>query len=137
MQETINQRIVNYWESKGKRQIDLFHADYASKQTISGIWNGRTKPGCEFLERFIAENKDLNTRWLFTGIGEMIEKGDPASEALVKFLNERLEKVEEENKELNREIGRLRAEYDSVKKYNINSTGLQAAEDSPKYKKKK
>ncbi|MDR1459386.1 MAG: hypothetical protein LBI60_04155 [Bacteroidales bacterium] len=108
--ETINQRIAIYWESKGKRQIDLFHSEYASKQTISSIWNSKTKPGYEFLERFISENKDLNTRWLFTGIGEMIDKGDPASEAMVKFLTERLGKVEEENKELNREIGALKVQ---------------------------
>lgn len=137
MQQTINQRIVIYWEGKGKRQVDLFHSEYASKQTISGIWNGRTKPGCEFLERFVVENKDLNVRWLFTGVGEMVDKGDPASEVMVKFLNDRLEKVEEENKELNREIGRLKAEYDTIRKYQIDAVQRSVAEDNPKYKKKK
>lgn len=137
MQETINQRIVIYWEGKGKRQVDLFHSEYASKQTISGIWNGRTKPGCEFLERFIAENKDLNVRWLFTGIGEMIDKGEPASEVMVKFLSDRLEKIEDENKELNREIGRLKAEYDAMRKYQIDTVQKNVAEDNPTYKKKK
>lgn len=133
MQQTINQRIVFYWESKGKRQADLSHSEYASKQTISGIWNGRTKPGCEFLERFVAENKDLNARWLFTGIGEMVEEGNPSNDAMVKFLTDRLQKAEDENKELNQEIGALKAELAMKVKYQID----MAAEGPIEYKKKK
>ncbi|WP_419034231.1 hypothetical protein, partial [Dysgonomonas gadei] len=91
----------------------------------------------EFLERFVAENKDLNVRWLFTGIGEMIDKGDPASEVMVKFLSDRLEKIEDENKELNREIGRMKAEYDSIKNLQTNTLQRNVAEDNPIYKKKK
>lgn len=135
--ESLNKRFALYWKSKGKRQVDLEKAGYASKQTISNIWHGKRKPGCEFLERFVAENKDLNVRWLFTGIGEMIDKGDPASEVMVKFLSDRLEKVEEENKELNREIGRLKAEYDSIKNHQIDNIYKNVAEDNPTYKKKK
>ncbi|NDV96025.1 hypothetical protein D0T84_14040 [Dysgonomonas sp. 521] len=109
-EKIINEQIISYCKYKKIRQIDFEKAGYASKQTISNIWHGKQKPGCEFLERFISENKDLNARWLFTGIGEMIDKGDPASEAMVKFLSEQLEKVEKENKELNREIGALKAQ---------------------------
>ncbi|SHE58623.1 hypothetical protein [Dysgonomonas macrotermitis] len=109
MEESINQRIVQYLESKGKRQIDLLIAGYASKQTISNIWNEKSKPSCEFFERLINDNKDLNVRWLFTGIGDMLEKTDIATTAMVEYLEKKITEKDIEIKELNQQVGSLRA----------------------------
>lgn len=109
MEDSINQRIVEYAESKGIRQVDLIVAGYAAKQTISNIWHQKSKPSCEFFEKLIAANPDLNARWLFSGVGEMIEKVDLAGAAMVDFLEKRLREKEEEIKKLSQEIGSLKA----------------------------
>lgn len=105
MQSTINQRIVEYCKFKGKRQADLEKAKYASKQTLSAIWNEKSKPSSEFLERFVSDNKDLNARWLFSGEGKMIE-----DTTTIEFLENKLKEKEEEIKNLNQEIGSLKAQ---------------------------
>ncbi|MFV0329822.1 MAG: hypothetical protein ACK5KL_08400 [Dysgonomonas sp.] len=70
---TINERIVFYCKANRIKQVDLERAGYASKQSINNIWHGRQKPACEFLERFISDNENLNARWLLSGIGNMME----------------------------------------------------------------
>ncbi|MBD8349385.1 hypothetical protein [Dysgonomonas sp. HGC4] len=104
MQDTINQRIVIYCEKKGYKQTDLWTAGYASKQTVQWIWKGRSKPGCEFLERFIAAHIDLNVRWLFTGEGEMTECVDQETQTIITYLEKRIKEKDDEIEELNRKL---------------------------------
>jgi len=99
-------------EYKGKRQVDLLTAGYAAKQTISNIWNEKSKPSCEFLETLISDNKDLNVRWLFTGSGNMIEKLDTATTRMVEYLEKKVAEKESEIKELSQEIGSLKAKLE-------------------------
>lgn len=104
MQSSINQRFVLYCTKKGIRQVDLVLANNAAKQTISYIWNGRTKPGCEFLEKFIADHSDLNARWLFTGEGDMTEKVDTESQTIIMYLEKKIRKKDDEIADLNRKL---------------------------------
>ncbi len=43
------------------------------RSNISHILNGRNKPGASFIEKLLLSFPDLNARWLFTGIGEMLD----------------------------------------------------------------
>ena len=113
MQNTINQRLTEYCGKRGIKQVDLVVAGYASKQTISWIWNGRTKPGCEFLERFIAKYTEINARWLLTGEGEM---EDQSSNAVIEYLEKKVTEKENLILDLNKEINALKEELKAVKK---------------------
>lgn len=116
MQYTINQRLVAYCNKRGIKQAYLVSSGYASKQTISWIWNGRTKPGCEFLEKFAEDNKDLNLRWLLTGEGEMIPSEDQSASAVITYLEKKVKEKEDLILDLNQEIDVLKEKIEGLQK---------------------
>lgn len=118
MQYSINQRFVTYCNKRGIKQAYLVSAGYASKQTISWIWNGRTKPGCEFLEKFAVDYKDLNLRWLLTGEGEMIPLEDQSASAVITYLEKKVKEKEDLISEMNQELDTLKDKIESLQKSN-------------------
>lgn len=69
--ETINNRIVYFCQEKGIKQVDLERNGYGSKQTINMIFQNKRKPNCDFLSKLIADNGELDARWLMTGEGKI------------------------------------------------------------------
>lgn len=115
MQKTINQRLTEYCEKRGIKQVDLVLAGYASKQTVSWIWNGRTKPGCEFLEKFITEYKEIDARWLLTGEGQMENQ---SSNAVIEYLEKKAKEKEDLILDLNQKMDALKEQLEALQKTN-------------------
>lgn len=78
---TINNRISEFCKYKKFKQAHLVGAGLGSKQTISHIFLGRQLPNYEFLDGFLRLFPDLNARWLITGEGDMLDKGDDNAKA--------------------------------------------------------
>uniref|UniRef100_UPI003216228B helix-turn-helix domain-containing protein n=1 Tax=uncultured Draconibacterium sp. TaxID=1573823 RepID=UPI003216228B len=66
-------RIKQFIEQKGISAGELAGMLDVQRSNISHILNGRNKPGATFIEKMLLVFPDLNARWLFTGIGTMIE----------------------------------------------------------------
>ena len=69
-------RIRKYMDFKSISAGELSVALEVQRSNISHILNGRNKPGAAFIEKLLITYPDLNARWLLTGEGEMIEKGN-------------------------------------------------------------
>jgi transcriptional regulator with XRE-family HTH domain len=66
-------RIKLYIDNKGITAGELAVMLDVQRSNISHILNGRNKPGAAFIEKLLLVFPDLNARWLFTGIGNMVE----------------------------------------------------------------
>jgi transcriptional regulator with XRE-family HTH domain len=72
-------RIKQYMDYKSISAGELSSLIDVQRSNISHILNGRNKPGASFIEKLLLSFPDLNARWLFTGEGDMVEKGGELS----------------------------------------------------------
>jgi transcriptional regulator with XRE-family HTH domain len=81
-------RIKKFTDYKGVTAGELAEITGVQRSNISHIYNGRNKPGAQFIEKFLLAFPEINARWLLTGEGSMLvghdEKGtshiQPAAE---------------------------------------------------------
>lgn len=121
MEENFNQikvRIIEYIELKGIsiRQmckiIDINPSNF-------GRSNMKSSLNCDALSRILINFPDVNIEYILLGEGSILRKdGEILSENAAEFVvSEKIfREILEENKVLNREIGRLEAEVERLKK---------------------
>lgn len=68
---TTEQRIKLVYESTGLTQKEFAARLGLTQQTVSYVLNGERKAGEKFLTGIMENFKDVNPKWLMTGIGEM------------------------------------------------------------------
>ena len=95
-----------------------------SSAQMSHMLNGKNF-GVSNLLNIISAVPDINGDWLLSGEGELLKQplSDKQSESvIVAHLKEQLKELKDENKALNREIGKLELELKQIKNklpYNI------------------
>ena len=65
-------RIKQYMDYKSISAGELSSLVDVQRSNISHILNGRNKPGATFIEKLLIAFPDLNARWLYTGVGDMV-----------------------------------------------------------------
>ncbi len=121
MGENFNQikvRIIEYIELKGIsirqmcKMIDINPSNF-------GRSNMKSSLNCDALSRILINFSDVNIEYILLGKGEILRKeGEILSGNGENFVvSEKIfREILEENKKLNREIGRLEAEIEQLKK---------------------
>lgn len=66
---SINERIKRVGFDYGLSQTDLAKICDVTKQSISSIYSGNSKPGLKVIQNILTHCSDLNARWLITGEG--------------------------------------------------------------------
>ena len=95
-----------------------------SSAQMSHMLNGKNF-GISNLLNIISAFPDINGDWLLSGEGEMLKQPIVAKQsesAIIEHLKEQLKEMKDENKALNREIGKLELELKQIKNklpYNI------------------
>ena len=74
----INERLSDLVELKKVNQTELALICDVSKQAISSLLKGNTKPSIKVIENLAKKYDDLSVRWLLTGEGEMLLDAIPA-----------------------------------------------------------
>lgn len=73
-------RIKKFIDYKGVTAGELAEITEVQRSNISHIFNGRNKPGAQFIEKFLLAFPEINARWLLTGEGSMlIESSDKSN----------------------------------------------------------
>lgn len=86
-----------------------------SKQTVSGLVNGRTSPTFELLEKLHSYVPNLNIHWLVTGQGLMLLKEDAQTYASIDTLEEPQTQYAQYQEDLKKENIRLTAQVEVLK----------------------
>jgi len=68
---SISIRIRKYCEGKNIRQSELIKKKIAAKGTIDKVWHDKQEPSAAFLINFLNEYKEVNARWLLTGVNNI------------------------------------------------------------------
>ena len=66
-------KIIDY---KGISAGELAEITGVQRSNISHIFNGRNKPGAQFIENFLNAFPEVNARWLLTGEGSMLNENN-------------------------------------------------------------
>ena len=69
-------RIRQFIEHKGVTAGELAEITGVQRSNISHIFNGRNKPGAQFIEKFLLAFPEINARWLLTGEGSMFNESN-------------------------------------------------------------
>jgi transcriptional regulator with XRE-family HTH domain len=67
-------RIKKFIDYKGISAGELAEITGVQRSNISHIFNGRNKPGAQFIENFLNAFPEVNARWLLTGNGSMLHE---------------------------------------------------------------
>lgn len=117
---SINERILYLIDFKASGNKKKFSEiiGYAP-QVISNIVSGRkTKPSFEVIHKILSSFVDISADWLLTGKGEMLRASRSAGPAtadqseILELLRWKVDRLEEENKELKEQISGLKRELD-------------------------
>lgn len=88
-----------------------------------GIINSARKRGKglagENIEKILNAFKDINARWLLTGVGEMLQNEAGCTvnnESLTVYLEKEIKELKAQNTQLNRELGKLEGQIIELKK---------------------
>ncbi len=71
-------KIIDY---KGISAGELAEITGVQRSNISHIFNGRNKPGAQFIENFLNAFPEINARWLLTGNGSMLTENSDVTES--------------------------------------------------------
>jgi transcriptional regulator with XRE-family HTH domain len=106
----MNNRIKRFVSHKNISAGELAELTGVQRSNISHIFNGRNKPGAQFIENFLLAFPDVNARWLLTGIGSMLNK-DIRNEIITTHSEVKSEtEVHYDNKKINQSKEREKIE---------------------------
>lgn len=111
----IKERLIHILEIKNISRNKF----YQDTGVAYGILSQKNELKCDTLVKFITYFPDVNIEWILLGKGEILRKdGENLSENVENFVvSEKIfREILEENQKLNREIGRLEAEIERLKK---------------------
>lgn len=112
---TIKERLIHILEIKNVSKNKF----YQDTGVAYGILSQKNELKCDTLVKFITYFPDVNPDYILLGKGSILRKdGEILSENGENFVvSEKIfREILEENKQLNREIGRLEAELSAIKK---------------------
>lgn len=81
-------RIKKFIDYKGVTAGELAEITEVQRSNISHIFNGRNKPGAQFIEKFLLAFPEINARWLLTGEGSMLSESSNESNSVRQPLME-------------------------------------------------
>ena len=112
---TIKERIIEVLDLKGVSKNKF----YQESGITYGILSQKNELKCDSLVKFLTIFPDVNPEYILLGKGSILRESDKIlSENGENFaVSEKIfREILEENKKLNREIGRLEAEVENLKK---------------------
>lgn len=111
---TIKENILKYLDFKGVSKYEFYQKTGVS----NGVLTQKSGMSEENTLRFLSYYDDVNPEWLLTGKGEMLRTersaGPPSANQaeILELLRWKVEKLEDENKQLKEQIGSLKRELD-------------------------
>ena len=69
-------RILKFIESENITAAEFADKIGVQRSSVSHVLNGRNKPGFAFIQKILEAFPSLNSRWLLTGSGQMLDKSD-------------------------------------------------------------
>jgi transcriptional regulator with XRE-family HTH domain len=65
-------RIVTFIENKGFLPAEFADQIGIQRSSLSHVLNGRNNPGFSFIQKILTTYPQINSRWLITGEGNML-----------------------------------------------------------------
>ncbi|MBQ8044981.1 MAG: hypothetical protein IJ269_01355 [Bacteroidales bacterium] len=106
------ERVIHYIESKNISKNKFY--------TLTGVSNGvldkKSELSISTIEKIYYTFPDLSLEWILFGKGEILRKNDTENMIQDGFSEKIFRELLEKNAELNRQVGRLEAEIEHLKK---------------------
>lgn len=106
------ERVIHYIESKNISKNKFY--------TLTGVSNGvldkKSELSISTIEKIYYTFPDLSLEWILFGKGEMLRKNESENMVPDGFSEKIFRELLEKNAELNRQVGRLEAEIEHLKK---------------------